>query len=300
MQGGFHQSLDGIQAAAPRSGGPPSQDAPSLGSSLGLPGQQRQPPGGPQALFEGNFAEFVTAHQFDSSVGLLSIPSAPAPPPAPPRAGPPPGGETLPCLGCAPPPDMRETLVATYDASPVRAAAGPSATTLPEAVCMRAGGAPVHGRPQAAVTPNPRAPQRPEQNPAPPTSICDSQLLLVHITRPLPEYALQHQFEAFGTVSSVKLLEEDGCYAMVRFEDPSCAASAVKGLHKSSMCGMTLTVEASDAPSSTLRAKFLSAVRLSHCFCLPARGACLGCLVRAQCGSSCHTRRVSACAAHCR
>lgn len=129
----------------------------------------------------------------------------------------------------------------------------------------------MHSRPQASLSPNPRSHPRNEGgNPAPPTSICDPQLLLVHITRPLPEYALQHQFEAFGIVTSVKLLEEDGCYAMVRFEDPSCAAAAVKGLHKSSICGMTLTVEVSDAPSGTLRAKFLSAVRLSHS-CAPGR-----------------------------
>lgn len=189
-----------------------------MGGSMGVPGQIPQPLNG--TLFEGNFADFVTAHNIDQSRGLLSVPSGPAPAP-PPRSNP-----------------------------------------LSNRV-------PVQGRPQHSLSPPPRPPQPreqplqqpaapPQQGSAPSTGLCDPAVLLVHITRPLPEYALQHEFSKYGTVTSAKLLEEDGCYAMVHMEDPTAAANAATALNKSQLCGMALTVEVSDNQNSALRPKFAS------------------------------------------
>jgi RNA recognition motif. (a.k.a. RRM, RBD, or RNP domain) len=137
---------------------------------------------------------------------------------------------------------------------------------------------PAHGTPHHSLSPPARPPKprdAPQQPPPPPPQqqavahsalLSDPAVLLVHITRPLPEYALQHEFSKYGTVTAVKLLQEDGCYATVHMEDAVCAAKAASSLDKSQICGMTLTVEVSDNQStapSALRARFLSMVRTS-------------------------------------
>jgi hypothetical protein len=100
----------------------------------------------------------------------------------------------------------------------------------------------------------------PEAHPCAP----DPAVVLFHIAKPMPDYALRHQFELHGPVISVRLLDEDSCLGSVRFQDPAGAAAACAALNGTLLCGMPLAVEPSDAPNSALRARIAVLVRSSE------------------------------------
>ena len=90
---------------------------------------------------------------------------------------------------------------------------------------------------------------------------CDPCRLFVHVSPHLPEHALRHLFEGFGTVASVVPREEESCYWVVRFEDAAAAADATNKLNNSNILGSVLTVEPSDSVNGALRPRFLGVVR---------------------------------------
>eukprot|EP00892_Ulva_mutabilis_P009211 jgi/Ulvmu1/6662/UM003_0300.1 len=87
--------------------------------------------------------------------------------------------------------------------------------------------------------------------------------LFVHVSPHLPEHAVRHLFEGFGTVVSVVPLEEESCYWVVRYEDAAAAAAATAKLNGSNILGSVLTVEPSDSVNGALRPHFLAVSSIS-------------------------------------
>lgn len=85
--------------------------------------------------------------------------------------------------------------------------------------------------------------------------------LFVHVSPHLPEHAVRHLFEGYGTVLSLLPLEDDACFWVVRFEDAAAAAAATSNLNGLSVLGSGLTVEPSDSVNGALRPRFLAVVR---------------------------------------
>lgn len=85
--------------------------------------------------------------------------------------------------------------------------------------------------------------------------------LFVHVSPHLPEHAVRHLFEGYGTVLSLMPLEDENCFWVVRFEDAAAAAAATSSLNGLNVLGSGLTVEPSDSVNGALRPRFLAVVR---------------------------------------
>ena len=101
------------------------------------------------------------------------------------------------------------------------------------------------GSSRTTLQPRPHCPP-----PAPPT------IVYVHITKPLPPYALRHHFESCGPVESVILHPQNLRYAMIRFTHAKHAANAIRLLANTQVCGMALTVERHDSSTGEIRSLF--------------------------------------------
>lgn len=73
----------------------------------------------------------------------------------------------------------------------------------------------------------------------------EAQRVYTTLPRPLPDYALQHVFEQFGTVEFVRL-QSDQRHGVVQFAVAESAAAALKGLAGASITGLALTLSATD------------------------------------------------------
>lgn len=65
--------------------------------------------------------------------------------------------------------------------------------------------------------------------------------LYTHLTRPLPDYCLEHIFAKYGKVEYVRLMA-DKRFGIVKFLTPEPALQAMECLNGSEICGEVLTV----------------------------------------------------------
>lgn len=73
----------------------------------------------------------------------------------------------------------------------------------------------------------------------------DDCLVYTMLTRPLPDYALEHTFSQHGPVMYVRL-QRNPCLGMVKFANPDSARSALAALNGTNICGIPLTVSLID------------------------------------------------------
>lgn len=70
------------------------------------------------------------------------------------------------------------------------------------------------------------------------------------LTRPLPDYALQHTFSEFGHVMYVRL-QRDARFGVVKFATADSARAALGGLNGTNICGQALAVSLVDPLQSS-------------------------------------------------
>ena len=75
--------------------------------------------------------------------------------------------------------------------------------------------------------------------------------LYTHLTRPLPDYCLEHIFSKYGKVEYVRLMA-DKRFGIVKFASPEPALQAMECLNGSEICGEALTVMLTN-PTQNLR-----------------------------------------------
>ncbi|KAK9810800.1 hypothetical protein WJX73_008634 [Symbiochloris irregularis] len=90
-------------------------------------------------------------------------------------------------------------------------------------------------------------------SPLPSGGAYDEHVVYTIMTRPMPSYALEHVFAAYGPVEWVRL-QRDSCYGVVRFQNPGSATAAVDALNGTNICGQALSVLTTD-PLSAARNK---------------------------------------------
>lgn len=73
----------------------------------------------------------------------------------------------------------------------------------------------------------------------------DDCLVYTLLSRPLPDYALQHTFSQFGQVVYVRL-QRDTRFAIVKFTNPNSARAALETLNGTNICGEALAVSLVD------------------------------------------------------
>ncbi len=69
----------------------------------------------------------------------------------------------------------------------------------------------------------------------------ESGRLYTHLTRPLPDYCLEHIFSKYGKVEYVRLMA-DKRFGIVKFATPEPALRAMECLNGSEICGEVLSV----------------------------------------------------------
>lgn len=78
----------------------------------------------------------------------------------------------------------------------------------------------------------------------------DECLVYTVLTRPLPDYALQHTFSEFGHVMYVRL-QRDARFGVVKFATADSARAALGGLNGTNICGQALAVSLVDPLQSS-------------------------------------------------
>ncbi|KAK9804003.1 hypothetical protein WJX72_011888 [[Myrmecia] bisecta] len=73
----------------------------------------------------------------------------------------------------------------------------------------------------------------------------DERRLFTLLTRPLPDYALEHVFSKYGQVEFVRL-QHDKRYGVVRMRSPAAARAALECLNGTQICGEGLSVMVTD------------------------------------------------------
>ena len=73
----------------------------------------------------------------------------------------------------------------------------------------------------------------------------DDCLVYTLLSRPLPDYALQHTFSQFGQVVYVRL-QRDTRFGIVKFTSPTSARAALEALNGTNICGEALAVSLVD------------------------------------------------------
>lgn len=70
------------------------------------------------------------------------------------------------------------------------------------------------------------------------------------LTRPLPDYALQHTFSQYGSVVYVRL-QRDARFGIVKFTSAESAKAALAALNGTNICGQALAVSLVDPLQSS-------------------------------------------------
>ena len=78
----------------------------------------------------------------------------------------------------------------------------------------------------------------------------DECLVYTMLTRPLPDYALQHTFSEYGPVVYVRL-QRDARFGIVKFTNAESARAALGALNGSNICGQALAVSLVDPLQSS-------------------------------------------------
>lgn len=78
----------------------------------------------------------------------------------------------------------------------------------------------------------------------------DECLVYTLLSRPLPDYALQHTFSQFGSVMYVRL-QRDARFGIVKFTNADSARAALAALNGTNICGQALAVSLVDPLQSS-------------------------------------------------